>query len=101
VSSEFAEALAASVLGEAKSEIRMLEGALDILSNPFRGSRRLTARERSVLAQLVRGATGKEAGRALGHQPSHCGISPREYLEKARRAKNLVDLVRKVASGIG
>jgi DNA-binding CsgD family transcriptional regulator len=46
-------------------EIDKLNGAIDVLSHPFNGSHLLTLRERAVLAQLVLGATGKEAGRAL------------------------------------
>jgi len=87
-------------LREAKREIRRLERAVDVLSNPFPGSQRLTARERAVLAQLVRGATGKEAGRALSI--SHRTVEfHRANISKKLGAKNLVDLVRKVTSGIG
>jgi DNA-binding CsgD family transcriptional regulator len=85
-------------LKEAKREIRKLEGAVHILSTPFPGSQRLTTRERGVLGQLVRGATGKEAGRALGI--SHRTVEfHRTNISKKLGAKNLVDLVRKVASG--
>jgi DNA-binding CsgD family transcriptional regulator len=86
-------------LREAKHEIKRLEDAVQVLSNSFPGSRLLTARERAVLAQLVRGATAKEAGRALNI--SHRTVEfHRTNISKKLRAKNLVDLVRKVASGM-
>lgn len=87
-------------LREAKRELKKLNGAVDVLSNPFPGSQLLTTRERAVLAQLVRGATAKEAGRSLNI--SHRTVEfHRTNISKKLGAKNLVDLVRKVASGVG
>jgi DNA-binding CsgD family transcriptional regulator len=44
-------------------------GALDILSKPFPGHESLTPKERVALAQIIRGASSKEAGRTLGVSP--------------------------------
>jgi FixJ family two-component response regulator len=56
-------------LKQAKHEIRRLNGALDILSKPFPGHQTLTPRERVALAQIIRGASSKEAARTLGISP--------------------------------
>ena len=53
----------------AKQEIRRLGDAISILSKPFPGHELLTPRERVTLAQIVRGASSKEAARALGVSP--------------------------------
>jgi DNA-binding CsgD family transcriptional regulator len=84
-------------LKQAKLEIKRLKGALDILSNPFPGSDFLTPRERVALAQLVSGATSKEAGRAIGISPRTVDFH-RANIMKKLDAKNLVELVRKVMS---
>jgi hypothetical protein len=63
---EFLETLE---LKRAEQEIRRLNGALDILSTPFPGHETLTPRERVALAQIIRGASSKEAGRTLGISP--------------------------------
>lgn len=52
-------------LAIAHREIDRLQNALDILSRPFPGREKLTPRERLTLAQIVRGASNKEAARAL------------------------------------
>jgi DNA-binding CsgD family transcriptional regulator len=80
----------------AKLEIKKVKGALD-LSGPFPGSDLLTSRERAVLAQLVTGATSKEAGRALGISPRTVDVHRADILKRLS-AKNLVDLMRKVTS---
>jgi Bacterial regulatory proteins, luxR family/MEDS: MEthanogen/methylotroph, DcmR Sensory domain len=56
-------------LRQAKQEIKRLNGALDIMSKPFAGHESLTPRERVTLAQIVRGASSKEAARTLGISP--------------------------------
>lgn len=92
------ELLETPELKQAKFEIKKLNGALDVLSNPFPRSQSLTARERSVLAHLVRGATSKEAGRRLAISPRTVEFHRANIIKKIG-AKNLVDLVRKVAAG--
>jgi len=79
----------------AKLEIAKLHSALDILSNPFPGHDTLTPRERVALAQIVRGASSKEAGRILGISPRTMEFHRRNIMRKLG-AKNTVDLVRKV-----
>ena len=79
----------------AKDEIRKLSGALDVLSKGFPGRELLTPRERMVLAQIVRGASNKDAGRTLS-----IGLRTIEFhranIMKKLSAKNTADLVRKV-----
>jgi DNA-binding CsgD family transcriptional regulator len=53
----------------ARREIKSLNHAIDILSRVFPGHDKLTPRERIVLAQMVKGASSKEAGRTLGISP--------------------------------
>ena|ERR1700674_5106106 len=55
-----------SLLKRAKQEIRRLNGALDVLSKPFPGHDTLTPKERVALAQIIRGASSKEAARTFG-----------------------------------
>jgi FixJ family two-component response regulator len=64
-------------LKQAKQEIRRLNGALDVLSEPFSGHETLTPKERVALAQIIRGASSEEAGRTLGISPrSSISIDP-------------------------
>jgi FixJ family two-component response regulator len=53
----------------------------------------LTPREREVLAELVAGATNKEAGRRLGISPRTVEIHRAHIMEKLG-ARNAADLVR-------
>jgi DNA-binding CsgD family transcriptional regulator len=55
----------------------------------------LTPRERVTLAQIVRGASSKEAGRTLGISLRTIEFH-RANIMKKLGAKNLADLVRKV-----
>jgi DNA-binding CsgD family transcriptional regulator len=82
-------------LTQAKREIKKLHGALDILSKPFPDHELLTPRERVTLAQIVRGASSKEAARALGIGPRTVEFH-RENIKRKLGAKNPVDLVRRV-----
>lgn len=87
------EFIEASELKEARREIRQLHNGLDILSKPFPGHELLTSRERAVLAQIVRGASSKEAGRALSISPRTVDFHRNNILKKLE-AKNAADLVR-------
>jgi len=59
----------------------------------MKGIEQLTARERDVLAQLVAGASNKEAGRALGISPRTIETHRANIMHKLG-AKNVADLVR-------
>lgn len=80
-------------LKQAKQEIKRLNGALDVLSKPFRVHEPLTPRERTVLAQIVRGLTSKEIARELGVSWRTVEFH-RTNLLKKNGAKNTADLVR-------
>jgi DNA-binding CsgD family transcriptional regulator len=81
-------------LRRAKQEIKKLTGALDILSKPTARNKSLTPRERLTLAQIVRGASTKEAARALGVSPRTIEFHRANIMQKLG-AKNIADLVRK------
>jgi DNA-binding CsgD family transcriptional regulator len=82
-------------LKQAKREIQKLNSALDILSKPSPGQRSLTPRELLVLAQIVRGASSKEAARTLSVGPRTIEFHRANIMRKLG-AKNTVDLVRRV-----
>jgi DNA-binding CsgD family transcriptional regulator len=82
-------------LKHAKQEIKRLNGALDILSKPFPRHESLTPRERLTLAQIVRGASNKEAARALGISPRTVEFHRANVMQKLG-AKNTADLVRRL-----
>jgi DNA-binding CsgD family transcriptional regulator len=81
-----------SQLAEARREISRLNNAIDILSRPFPGHELLTPRERAVLAQIVKGASNKEAARALGISPRTVEFHRTNILRKLD-ARNVVELV--------
>jgi DNA-binding CsgD family transcriptional regulator len=91
------EFLESPELKQAKVEINNLNGAIGVLSHSFNGSKLLTPRERVVLAQLVRGATSKEAARALNISPRTVEFH-RANIMKKLGVRNVVELVRKVSS---
>ena len=76
----------------ARREINRLQNALDILSLPFPGREKLTPRERLTLAQIVRGASNKEAARALDVSPRTVEFHRANILRKLG-AKNLAELM--------
>ncbi|MDB5578443.1 MAG: Bacterial regulatory, luxR family protein [Bradyrhizobium sp.] len=80
-------------LKQAKQEIKNLNGALFVLSRPFAGHELLTERERIVLAQIVRGATSKEAARWLNLSPRTVEFHRSNIMQKLS-AKNTADLMR-------
>jgi DNA-binding CsgD family transcriptional regulator len=82
-------------LNRANREIKRLTNALDILSKPFPGRELLTPRERAALAHIVRGASSKEAARALGVSPRTIEFHRANIMRKLG-AKNTADLVCKV-----
>jgi DNA-binding CsgD family transcriptional regulator len=59
----------------------------------FPGREPLTRREQDVLAQIVAGASSKEAGRHLGISPRTIEVHRARIMEKLG-AKNAADLVR-------
>ena len=79
-------------LAEARREIGRLNGAIDILSKPFPGSRNLTHREQIVLAQVVKGASSKEAGRNLNISPRTVEFHRKNIMRKLG-ARNVIDLL--------
>jgi len=89
------EFLATPELRQAKQEIERLHGALDVLSKPFSGHALLTPRERVALAQIVRGASNKEAARMLGISPRTVEFHRANVMRKLG-ARNTADLVRRV-----
>lgn len=89
------ECLATPELRQARQEIERLHGALDVLSKPFPGHELLTPRERVALAQIVRGASSKEAARTLGVSPRTVEFHRANVMRKLG-ARNIADLVRRV-----
>jgi DNA-binding CsgD family transcriptional regulator len=82
-------------LKQAKQEMRRLNGALDTLSKPFPRHDTLTTRERIALAQIIWGASSKEAARTLGISPRTVDFHPANLLKKLG-ARSAADLVHKV-----
>lgn len=80
---------------DAKREIRILNGDLDDLPKGYAKDSVLTDRERVVLAQIVKGASSKEAARVLGVSPRTIDFHRANIMQKLA-AKNTADLVRKV-----
>jgi DNA-binding CsgD family transcriptional regulator len=62
-------------------------------ASPFRNNGLLTPREREVLAQLVAGASNKEAGRTLRISPRTIDVHRASIMDKLG-ARNAADLVR-------
>jgi DNA-binding CsgD family transcriptional regulator len=81
----------------ARREIDRLNVALDILSLPFPGREKLTPRERITLAQIVRGASNKEAARALRISPRTVEFHRANIMRKLG-ARNIADLLGLVLS---
>jgi DNA-binding CsgD family transcriptional regulator len=79
----------------ARREIKSLNDAIDILSSKFPGRDKLTPRERIILAQIVKGASSKEAGRDLGISPRTVEFHRANIMRKLS-AKNVAELLNKV-----
>src|ERR1700687_568800 len=86
-------------LKQAKREIKSLGEALMVLMQPFAGQELLTSRERIVLAQIVHGASSKEAARWLDVSPRTIEFHRANIMQKLD-AKNAADLVRIVVGNI-
>lgn len=69
--------------------------SFDTLIKSFPICELLTARERAILAQILRGSTSKETGRMLGISPRTVEFHRANIIKKLN-AKNTVDLVRRV-----
>ena len=81
----------------ARRQIDRLNDALDILSLPFPGRDKLTPRERITLAQIVRGASNKEAARALKVSPRTVEFHRANIMRKLS-VRNLAELMALVLS---
>jgi DNA-binding CsgD family transcriptional regulator len=77
---------------QARNEIRRLNGAIDILSASFPGHEKLTRRERVALAQILKGASSKEAARALNISPRTMEFHRGNILRKLG-ARNVAELI--------
>jgi DNA-binding CsgD family transcriptional regulator len=86
------ELLEASGHALARGEAGPLQDGTDIASRPFPGHALLTPRERVVLAEIVRGASNKEAARALGISPRTAEFHRTNIMRKLN-ARNAVELV--------
>lgn len=75
-------------------------GSKSIQDSEFVGKEHLTPREMEVLAQIIGGASNKEAGRQLGISPRTIEVHRARIMEKLG-AKNAADLVRLVLTGEG
>jgi DNA-binding CsgD family transcriptional regulator len=84
-------------LRQANEHIRNLNDALAIMTASFNGPDQLTERERAVLAQIVRGASSKEAARVLGISPRTVDFHRANIMQKLG-ARNIADVVRAVLS---
>lgn len=85
-------------LRAAKREIGRLNDAVDILSLSFPGHDKLTRRERTMLAQIVLGASNKEAARALDISPRTAEFHRANILRKLE-VRNLPELMHLVLGG--
>jgi DNA-binding CsgD family transcriptional regulator len=85
----------------ARRQIDRLTVALDILSLPFPGREKLTPRERITLAQIIRGASNKEAARALEISPRTVEFHRANIMRKlgARNLAELMAVVLRAADG--
>jgi DNA-binding CsgD family transcriptional regulator len=76
-----------------------VDGSTDAaLARRFPGLELLTQREREVLAEIMSGASNKEAGRRLGISPRTIEVHRARIMDKLG-AKNAADLVRITLNG--
>lgn len=76
-------------------EIKSLNEGNHFFSKPFPGHDLLTERECAVLVQIIKGATSREAARALGISHRTVEFHRANILQKLG-AKNTIDVVRLV-----
>lgn len=86
------ELLEASGHALARREPGRPEDGSDIPSRPFTGHDLLTPRERVMLAEIVKGASNKEAARTLGISPRTAEFHRTNIMRKLN-ARNAVELV--------
>jgi len=86
------EILESTKLAAAQREVHGPDEAADIMSRPFPGHDRLTPRERATLAEIVRGASNKEAARALGISPRTVEFHRTNIMHKLE-VRNVVELI--------
>ena len=79
----------------ARKEIGTLKDAIDVLSSRFPGRDKLTPRERIILAQIAKGASSKEAGRALEISPRTVEFHRANIMRKLS-AKNVAELLNRI-----
>ena len=79
-------------LAAARQEIDRLADEMDIGSRSFPGRELLTPRERTTLAEIVRGASNKEAARALGISPRTVEFHRANIMRKLD-VRNVAELV--------
>jgi DNA-binding CsgD family transcriptional regulator len=89
------EFLQVPTLDRMRNEIRVLNGDLDVLSHAFSGREILTPREKVILAQIVKGASSKEAARTLNISPRTVEFHRANIMHKLD-VKNTIELVRLV-----
>ncbi len=82
-------------LKQARQELSRLRSALEVLSSRLPTGEALTPRERLALAQIVRGASSKEAARRLGISPRTVEFHRANIMRKLG-VRNTADLVRRV-----
>jgi DNA-binding CsgD family transcriptional regulator len=86
------ELVEAPGLAASRQEIDRLTDAMNMESRPFPGSELLTPRERTTLAEIVRGASNKEAARALGISPRTVEFHRANIMRKLD-VRNVAELV--------
>ena len=82
-------------LKQARQEVSRMRSALEMLSGRLPAGEALSPRERLTLAQIVRGASSKEAARRLGISPRTVEFHRANIMRKLG-ARNIADLVRRV-----
>jgi DNA-binding CsgD family transcriptional regulator len=85
------EILESSELAATRREVHWPGDAAEFLSRPFPGRDLLTPRERATLAEIVRGASNKEAARALDISPRTIEFHRTNIMRKLK-VRNVAEL---------